>query len=143
MRKKFVLNILVIGIIGFQSCQKNDFNSNKNNASENDNLTNILKATVADVVSTQINLTSTEDIQGVSLEKFDGTDFNNVNFLGHLPPRDHRGHFMGMDPHLWEFRIPHFSDCATVTVSDTIYPKEITIDYGSGCTDGRGTNKKG
>lgn len=31
--------------------------------------------------------------------------------------------------------IPHLSDCATVTVSDSAYPKVITIDYGSDCSD--------
>jgi hypothetical protein len=31
--------------------------------------------------------------------------------------------------------IPHISECATITVSDSIYPKIITIDYGAGCGD--------
>jgi hypothetical protein len=31
------------------------------------------------------------------------------------------------------FMIPHISQCVTVTVSDSLYPKVITIDYGTGC----------
>jgi hypothetical protein len=33
------------------------------------------------------------------------------------------------------FMMPHISDCATVTASDSIYPKVITIDYGTGCDE--------
>jgi hypothetical protein len=31
------------------------------------------------------------------------------------------------------FMIPHLSECATVTVSHSLYPNMITIDYGTGC----------
>ncbi len=35
------------------------------------------------------------------------------------------------------FMMPHMLGCATVTVSNSTYPKVITIDYGTGCSEQR------
>lgn len=121
MKKLMFLSSLAIALINFQSCQKSD----KIDASVTDLSTN-LNAAVAEVVNTTVNTASVEDVQSVSVTKFDGMGLGMHGGLG-----------------FGSFHLPKISSCATVTVSSATFPKEITIDYGTGCADHRGLIKKG
>jgi hypothetical protein len=115
-----------------QSCQKDQDQSMLNSDNSSDlTLFSNLSGASATILSTEIEKISTEDIQSVAVTKFDFGGAGKGQRMGGSP----------MGP--MKFDIPRISDCATVTVSDTIYPKTITIDYGTGCTDGRGKVKKG
>ena len=127
MKSKLILGSISLALIGLLSCQKSS-----NNVSSS--LSTTLKAAVADVVTTKATETSTADVQSVSVEKFDGKT-SAIPFGGFKP-----GMF-GFGP--VKFGIPHIDSCATVTVSSSTFPKEIVIDYGTGCTDFRGHTKKG
>lgn len=125
--RKIILGLSLIMFIGItESCQKSSDLINSSSLSEA-TLSSNVKAAENSISSTEINLCGTEDIQSVAIYQFDIKDA-----LG--------GKGMGKGMH---FGIPKISDCATVSVSDTIYPKTITIDYGSGCTDKKGRIKKG
>jgi hypothetical protein len=132
MKKQIVLfSMTVVLLAGIPSCQKSETKDlSSTSAATSTNLTAAVSAAVASVATTQINQASTEDIQSVAMSKFDAMS---------LPGRDH----MGFPSGPMHFDIPRISSCATVTVSDTTYPKTVTIDYGSGCSDGRGPVKKG
>ena len=73
-----------------QSCQKNE---NDKSASNNIAVATTLTAAVSEVATAQITTASTEDIQGVAVQKFDGTDAS-VNVHGMSAPRDIHGRFM-------------------------------------------------
>lgn len=124
-----MVSILVAGTLGFMSCQKNDLTSGGDLASN-------LDVAVADVLNTQVSEVNTSEVQSVSVEKFDGSD-HVVQFDGFRPnwKMDGKGPI--------RFGIPHIDSCAIVTVSSATYPKVITIDYGTGCTDRKGHVKKG
>ena len=131
MKRKLILGSLAIAVIGFQSCQKmGSSNSGSGNLSAN------LSAAVAEVVTTKATEASSTDIQSVSVEKFNGLT-SAIPFGGSMMGGD----LFGMGP--VKFGIPHIDSCATVTVSSSTYPKEIVIDYGTGCTDPMGHVKKG
>jgi hypothetical protein len=120
MKGKIILILAVVSLLVFQACQKTERNdSNENSLSGN------LDVAVAEVITTQATQTSSTDIQSVSVEKFDGSSaafrLDGLNF----------GH--GTFSHV-KFGIPHIDSCATVTVSSSTYPKEIVIDYGTGCS---------
>lgn len=128
---------------GLYSCQKDM--SKSISSSKYASTMSLSTSTVAastEVATTQVSTASTSDVQSVSVEKFDGTD-SLVNLKGHQPPRDHYGKFLFSGHDLMKFDIPKISSCATVTVSSTTYPKEIIIDYGTGCSDGHGPVKSG
>lgn len=130
MKNKLILGSIAITMMGFYACQKVN-NTDANSSSLSTNLT----GAVAEVVTTSATEQSATDIQSVSVEKFNGKT-SAVPFDGMKGP----GMF-GFGP--VKFGIPHIDSCATVTVSSSTYPKEITIDYGTGCTDHRGHVKKG
>jgi hypothetical protein len=134
----FLVITLAFALFSFQTCKK-DMSSD---SSSGTNLSASLKTAVAEVVSTQVTEASIEDVHSVSVEKFDGTD-PNVNLLGAFLPKDSAGRFKNWGSGSMHFDIPHISSCATITVSSATYPKVITIDYGTGCSDGRGPVKKG
>lgn len=134
MRKVF-LGIVVLTFVGVQSCTK-DLSENTGGQSLETNLT----AASASVTSAVVTEVGSEDIQTTSMTKLDGTDPDAV-LLGMPMPRDGMGKFIGMEKGM--FRIPRMSSCATVTVQDSVYPKTIVIDYGTGCTDGKRHVKKG
>ena len=132
MKSKLILGVLASAVIGFQSCQKMG-----NTGSNSANLSTNLNAAVAEVVTTKAVETSSTDVQSVSVEKFDG--HTSAIPYGGMPMGG--GGLFGMGP--VRFGIPHIDSCATVTVSSSTFPKEIVIDYGTGCTDRMGHVKKG
>jgi hypothetical protein len=121
MKNILFLSSLALILLNFQACQKSD----KVDSSVADLSTN-LTAAVAEVVNTTVNTATVEDVQSASVTKFEGLG---MGFQG--------------GPGFGSFHLPKVSSCATVTVSSSTYPKEITIDYGTGCADHRGLIKKG
>jgi Glycogen synthase len=132
MKNRLLAATVVMTVIwSFQSCQKSDSSLVKSSS-----VTANVQAAVADLVSTNVNVSSMADVHSVSVEKFESSS--------QVVPFDGFHSRWGMDgigP--MHFGIPHIDSCATVTVSSSTYPKEITIDYGSGCADNHGHVKKG
>jgi hypothetical protein len=137
MKNKIILASLAVSILGFQACQKSDKADNSTG-----NLNTTLTLASAEVVTTQATQASSVDVQSVSVEKFDGSS-PAFRFDGVKPGGEFGGHGGpgGFGP--VKFGIPHIDSCATVTVSSSTYPKEIVIDYGTGCADRHGHIKKG
>ena len=128
-----IMSVVVVSVALF-SCQKND-------QASRDLLNTDLATSVAEIVGTQVgNITGAIE-QGAAVEKYDGHSpayvigMSGVN-LG-LPAN------LGSGIGKFRFGIPHIDKCATVTVSSTTFPKEITIEYPSTCTDPRGHAKQG
>jgi hypothetical protein len=141
MKKRVSMVLMATATIWFQGCQKDMTNSiSKYPASVSLSTSSLAAST--DVVTTQVSTSSTSDVQSVSLLKLDGTD-STEHVRGPEPPRGHDGKFMDFGRGNMMFQIPRISDCATVTTSSTTYPKVITVDYGTGCSDGRGPSKSG
>lgn len=69
-----------------------------------------------------------EEVFEISASEVTDQDINAASFGGHL----FSGSMMVSGPHLFFGR--NFPDCVTVSVSGDEFPKEITIDYGDGCT---------
>jgi len=132
MKIRIIVGLLAIAFFAFQACSKSD--SSDSSSSTSSVATN-LKAAVADVTTTDAVTTSSVDVQSVSVESY--TDSSSVKPIGGR----HFGKDGGIGP--ISFKIPHIDANATVTVSDTVYPKTITIDYGTGSTDKRGHVKSG
>jgi hypothetical protein len=130
MKHKIILGSLALTLFGFLACQKSD--QTLSSAS----LATSLSVASADIVGTQVAEVSASDVQSVSVEKFDGSD-HAFQFDGIRP----NWRFDGLGP--IRFGIPHIDSCATVTVSGSAFPRQIVIDYGSGCTDRMGHVKKG
>jgi acetolactate synthase regulatory subunit len=132
MKNKIILASLVVSILGFQACQKSA------DKTDSTNLTTTLTVASAEVVTTQATQASSIDVQSVSVEKFNGSSsayrFDGLKLDGGFGGP-------GLGP--VKFGIPHIDSCATVTVSSSTYPKEIVIDYGTGCADRFGHTKKG
>jgi hypothetical protein len=128
MKSKIVLCFLVIYVLGFQACQKSTTESGTTS------LNSTLKSAAADVATTTATVASAIDIQSVSVEKFDGST-PAFRFDGIKPD----GFFKGPI----KFGVPHIDSCVTVTVSSSTYPKEIVIDYGTGCSSNHGHVKRG
>jgi hypothetical protein len=120
MKKIICIVTVILAMVGMQSCQNSEEGLWGTTASTESNL----KAASAEIISNSVEETCTQDIHSLCLEKYDG--FGDAIRIsdGILGGMGHR-----------KFRMPHLSDCATITVSDTVYPKEIVIDYGTGCTD--------
>jgi hypothetical protein len=126
MNKKNLFIVLALAAVVVHSCQKSAETLSDENIDSN------LKAALANMVSTNANEISSEDIQSVALCKSDSIEkYGPINIF----PLGGPGHF--------KFDIPRISSCATVTVSSSTYPKTITIDYGTGCTNGKGHTKSG
>jgi hypothetical protein len=140
MKKMMMLGMTIVTLMGIQSCQKDEV-ANQTEEGTNAALTTSLTAAVTEVATTQVTEASTEDIQCVATEKFDGTDAD-AQIKGTKPARDAHGKFIDMGMPM-KFDIPHISSCATVTVSSSTFPKEMTVDYGTGCSDGHGPKKAG
>jgi hypothetical protein len=130
MSRKMIFGILAF-TISIVSCQKYDSGANNNN-SDKDLSTNLM-AVVADVSTMQAGNECIADIQSVSLMKF-GRGPGHFGEMYKIP---------GIPGMPMKFMDPRISSCATITVSDSAYPQTITIDYGSGCSYGRGHTKKG
>jgi hypothetical protein len=128
MKSNIVLITMAIAGIGLVSCQK--FESSESNTNLTDTLSDNLLTAQSDIISIQTGHICTDDIQSVSLIKF-GNGHGNDGILYDVPEM----HMM--------FRMPHLSSCATISVNDSTYPQIIVIDYGEGCTNGRGHVKKG
>ncbi len=133
MKTNKLLLIAVIGLLfwSVQSCQKSE-----SGVANNQDTAVGLDAAIADIVGTDVNLTSTDDVHSVSMENYASS--KDVISFGGLRTK------WGMDgigP--MRFGIPHIDSCATVIVSSSSYPKEIIIDYGTGCTSSKGHVKKG
>jgi hypothetical protein len=132
MKGRIFFLAVATSIVCLNSCQKSSENDLTTSGSNSElALTSNLKAAVATITTTDALELSSEDIQSIAVTNFDSiirkSEPSHYNIAG--------GHF--------KFNIPHISDCATVTVSDTVYPKTITIDYGTGCTGKQGHVKKG
>jgi hypothetical protein len=118
MKNLFISTALALMLVGMQSCQKSESTDVKDSA----NLDNNLKAAVSEVISANVDENLLQDLHGICMEKYDGFgDAIRIN----------PGTFHGMS----HFRIPGLSECATISVSDSVYPKEIIIDYGEACSD--------
>ena len=136
MKNKILIGSVLCIAIGLISCKRTDVPGNTINAS----LTGNLYAATSEVLTTTINQTISADEHSVTLEKFDG--LGDAFIMG---PDGHRG--PGGPPDFGfgpvRFGIPHIDSCASVTVSSSSYPKEITIEYNPNCTDRRGHSKSG
>lgn len=102
------------------SCEK----SEKGDTDTAETLENNLRSAVAEVMSSSVNLTGLQDIQGTCVEDIHGFE-NSVRI----------NYSLVHDLEHCKFMIPHLSECAIISVSDSVYPKEIIIDYGTGCAD--------
>lgn len=134
MKSKMFIGAALLAAITIYSCQK--FENDKASTS----LSSSLTGAVSQIVGTQVNESGLADVQSIAVEKFDGTT-QAFTFDGFNPGRGFGfgfGHFGPV-----KFGIPHIDSCATVTVSSSTYPKTITIDYGTGCSDRRGHSKTG
>jgi hypothetical protein len=130
MKSRIILmGLIAVTILSFESCTKN--NTSNGGLTSDATLTANLTAAIAVVASTELNKASTADIQSLAVTNFDSIK------------RHHSPDFLGMSGNMMRFNLPHISSCATVTVSGTTFPKTITIDYGSGCTSGRGPKMTG
>jgi hypothetical protein len=125
MKKIIYAGITALLIAGLYSCQKSDQKDVTSGSASTSVLTGTLKAAVSETNAANLAEAGTQDIQSLCIEKYDG--------LGEAVPVD-AGMMHGYGQGKF-FKIPHLSECATVTVSDSLYPKIITIDYGTGCVD--------
>ena len=123
MKSRIIIAAFIaLAFFGIQSCTKND--ALKNGATiSNANLTSNLTAAVAVTAASQLNKAGTADIQTLATTNYD-------SLRGHNCPE-----FLGMNGRTMRFGMPQISPCATVTVSGTTFPKTITVDYGTGCTN--------
>jgi hypothetical protein len=123
MNKKLIGSVL-ISALAIYSCQKND-----DALSVSD--TGFATGAESEVIGTQVYETSLDDVQSISVEKFDGS--TRAYTLDGFNP----GHGFGLGfGHIGsiKFGIPHIDSCATITVSSSTFPKTIVIDYGTGCS---------
>lgn len=123
-----VLSIFLLFIIVVISCQKSDVSSVK------PSLSTTLATSVAEITGIQISSVLNASEQGVSVEKFDG--HSPAYVAGNIDEGNYGlpGYGISGIGHM-KFGIPHIDSCATVTVSSSDYPKEITIVYSGDCTD--------
>jgi hypothetical protein len=130
MKSKLIIGAILVGLFGFNSCQKSDRFSNS------PSLATTLTASVAEVIGNQVTTVTGATEHSLTLETFDGHGYATVpgNFItGNFGIPNFGpggiGHF--------KFGIPHIDSCATVTVSSETFPKEIIIEYDSACSIGR------
>jgi hypothetical protein len=130
MKHKIILSTVAFSLLAFLACQKNDQTLSVASLSTN------LSVASADVVGTQASEATTSEVQSLAVEKFEKSS-DLIPYEGFRP----NWKFDGLGP--VKFGIPHIDTCATVTVSGSAFPRTITIDYGTGCTDRKGHVKKG
>jgi hypothetical protein len=121
MRKNIFSGVLILLFLSILSCQKTD----QTEQSSAVNLESTLKAAVSEITGNEVIETGTQDIHGICMEGYDG--------LGQ-GIRLNDGMMQGIGGQM-KFKMPLMSECATISVSDASFPKEITIDYGTGCSD--------
>jgi hypothetical protein len=129
MKNRIIVGTLLVSFFGFQACQKAPV-QNSGNISSN------LKAAAAEVTALNATTAGSVDEHSVAIEKFDGS-----SPAFRLDGIKLEGGFRGMGP--VRIGIPHIDSCVIVSVSSSTYPKEIVIDYGTGCADMRGHIRKG
>lgn len=129
MKIKFIVGTLAIVFVAFQGCSKSDITDN---ASTNSSEATNLKAAVAEVTTTDAEVSSNADVQSLSVESYTGKTQAQRLHLG----------LSGLGE-AFHFKVPHIDSTVIVTVSDTVFPKTITIDYGTGAVDKRGHFKQG
>lgn len=132
MKTKMIVGSLAFAFLAFQACTKSD--TTEVTSSTSSEATN-LKAAVAEVTTTNAVAASSTDVQSLSVQSY--TDTSVAKPIG----GHHFGKGGGIGP--VSFKIPHIDKNATVTVSDSVYPKTITIDYGTGSGDNHGHVKAG
>ncbi len=132
MKKRLIGSVAITAMVVF-SCQKFQ---NENNGDLSADLTGV----VSEVIGNQVYETSVADVQSLAVEKFDGTT-KAFSFDGFNPKLGYGKGFGHMEP--VRFGIPHINSCATVTVSSSTFPKTITVDYGTACTEGKNHVKSG
>jgi hypothetical protein len=141
MRKYIVLGLMIVAILCLPFCQKTD--SSSSSSVQSGSLETNLKAAVSSILTTDANVSSDEDLQSIYVENFDeltsSSDSSSSDTTSHGHHK-HRHHSL-YGPAI--FDVPTVSSCATVTVSSSTYPKTITLDYGTGCTNSRGQFKQG
>ena len=118
--------LVSLPLIALVSCQKNDTSENLSNDFTYQN--SDLYAVATDITANSVHDACVEDVQGLALMF---SAHKNKNFL--IP-------MSGLN---MKFMSPHISSCASISESDTSFPKTIKIDYGTGCTSHRGHVKKG
>jgi hypothetical protein len=130
MKSRVVIGSVIILMIGFISCQKND-------SGLNGSLDLNLYTSVADIIGIQISNITASTEQGVSVERFNG--------LGPAYIISGDGHFGNFGMPGWgfseanhlKFGVPHIDNCVTVSVSSSSFPREIVIEYLKGCSNHR------
>ena len=130
MKSRIIIaGLIALAFFGIQSCTKND--AGKSAGITDANITTNLTAAVASVASAQLNKAGTADVQMLATTNFDSLRIH------HCPD------FIGMNGRMLRFNMPRISPCATVTVSGTTFPKTITVDYGTACSNARGHSMSG
>lgn len=133
-KNKQLLVSVFIAAIAIFSCQKY-----QNDLATSD-LSSSLTGAVSEIEATQIYESGIVDVQSLAVEKFDGSSsaFTVDGFNASKGYGLGFGHIGSL-----KFGIPHIDSCATVTVSSSTYPKTITIDYGTSCSNRKGRVKSG
>jgi hypothetical protein len=126
MKSKLVIGSIIIIMIGFMSCQKNE-------SGLNNSLTSSLYTSVAEIVGIQVDNITTSTEQSVAVEPFNG---HGSPFIisgdGHFGDPGMPGWGFA-EPNHMIFGVPHIDSCVTVSVSSSSYPREIVIEYLKGC----------
>jgi hypothetical protein len=128
MKTRVFLYAILITIAGLTSCQKDWLNfSNGLNSQEN--------AAITEMVGTVIKSSVSSDVQMIGTNSM-----SPLGIMGKVGDGGHKGNFPMFGP---MFKMPNFSDCATITVSNASFPKVVTVDFGTSCTDRRGMTRTG
>lgn len=126
MKRKALFGILILAVAGLFSCQHDPAG-----ITLDDNLT----ASLAEVIGTQVGVSTLGTEMATAVEKFNGTSPAFPMPGTGIPPAGFGlpgWHFSEMD-HM-KFGIPHIDSCVTVTVSSSAYPREIVIEFIKGCS---------
>jgi hypothetical protein len=135
MKKLGWLVLVFVMAVTIYSCESMLSNGDKSNAQSNE-IT--LGAAKSEIIGTTVQDATTADQQSVCVEKMGNLGVSGklvfgIGGLGKIAGFNFGSGFKGH----------HLTSCATVTQSSTTFPKEIVIDYGTGCNDGRGPVMKG
>ena len=130
MKSRVVIGFIIILMIGFISCQKND-------SGLNGSLSSNLYTSVTEIVGIQISSITASTEQGVSIEQFNGhSSAYIISGNGYFGNFGMPGWGFSKANHL-KFGVPHIDNCMTVSVSSSTYPREIVIEYLKGCSNHR------
>ncbi len=134
MKKELIIVTMIIMVAGLFSCQKSD-------RLTCESLETDLYTSVAEIVGTQISTVTGDVEHSLSVEKYDG--HSSAFVISGIAQGNYKIPGWGF-PGIGQlkFGVPHVDSCATVTVSSTTFPKEITVEYLGGCSNHK-HDKKG